>query len=207
MTRLQQAAIGLTPLLLAATPAAPVSPAPNPDPIGPALHRIAQDRYTSSDLALIRQHPKLAAKVPDPTQTPVLHASTGLASRSHDTTAVRTLGTCGHWVDVWFRKRSLLGKTLYKWHHRVVYCRTGRKVTDWKKRYDYLTDASSVVYFRGLEVNEQDGIGTAAAWSHRQRHIEFCIASEKIGCYASLHPWSRIKVYAGGGYSYKGDNS
>src|SRR4051812_44312614 len=108
MTLLRQAAIGLTPLLLAATPAAPVSSAPNPDRIGPALHRITQDRYTKSDLTLIRRHPKLAAKVPDPTQTPVLHATSGVASRSQDTEAARTLGTCGHWVDVWFRKRSLV---------------------------------------------------------------------------------------------------
>jgi hypothetical protein len=203
MTRLQQAAIGLTPLLLAATFAAPVSSAPNPDRIGPALHRIAQDRYTSSDLALIRQHPKLAAKVPDPTQTPVLHARTG-PSRSHDTTAARTLGTCGHWVDVWFRKRSLLGDTLYKWHHRVVYCRTARRVMHWQNRYDYLTAASSIVQVRERTTNQQGGIGTSAAWSHLQRQLEFCVI--KYGCYASLYPWSRITVYGAGGYDYTGDN-
>jgi hypothetical protein len=27
------------------------------------------------------------------------------------------------------------------------------------------------------------------------------------GCYACVHPWSKIHVKAGGGYSYTGDNS
>jgi hypothetical protein len=203
MTKLHQAALGLalTASALGSTPAVAAT-----DPLPAAIQRVADGSYTTADLALIRQHPKVAAQVPDPTQRPVIHARSGDSSSGKIATA-RVLGSCGHWVDVWFRKRSLTRKTLYKWHHRLVYCYTSRRITDWQRRYDYLTDASSVVYFRGLEVNEKGGGGTATAWSHRQRHLEFCILSQRIGCYASLHPWSKIKVYAGGGYSFKGDNS
>ena len=202
MTRLHRAAMALTPVLLAATAVSPATAIANPDAIGASLERIANDRYTASDLALIRSHPSIAAQVPDPTAAVTSGTRTGDAASS-DLVAARA-STCGHWVDVWFRKRSLLGDTLYKWHHRVVYCRTARRVTHWQNRYDYRTAASSIVQVRERTTNQQGGIGTSAAWSHLQRHLEFCVV--KYGCYASLYPWSRITVYGAGGYDYTGDN-
>lgn len=171
-----------------------------------ALNRIAAGKYTAADLALVRNDPALAAQVPDPqgltsgvTRSTLSSTATRVASTK--TTAAAT-ASCGHWVDVWFKQKSLLGSTIYIWHHRVDYCRTSAKVTKFTNRYDYLTHAQSIVVVRGLTVNQKGGTGTYTAWSHLQRHLEYCVV--KYGCYANTYPWSKITVKASGSYTYKG---
>src|SRR4051794_17815415 len=108
MTRtLARLALTTTIALAGAVTGAPASA--QVDPVGPALARIAEGTYTPSDLALLRRHPRLAAQVPDPTQQGRAHVVAG-----QTVTTGKVAGTCGYWVDVWFRKRSLLGHTMYK---------------------------------------------------------------------------------------------
>jgi len=162
-----------------------------------AVERVADGSYTPSDLALIRQHPDIARQVPDPTAPAVSTRTTGRQPSSD----ARAAESCGHYVNVGFTKKSLLGDTIYKWQHRVVYCRDGVNVTRWQARYDYLSKSSAVVYLRELSAH-QAGTGSPAAWSHLQRHIEYCVA--QVGCYANTYPWSKITVYGGGGSRYTG---
>lgn len=55
------------------------------------------------------------------------------------------------WVDVWFRQKSYLGSTIYKWHHKVEYRTTGSDVTAWISGYDYLSENQSIVYLRDVK--------------------------------------------------------
>lgn len=171
-----------------------------------ALDRIEAGTWSGADLALIRSRPELAAQVPDPTDPGTVTQHVG--TRVVDAPAVSALTaatTCGHWVRITYTKRSLTGSVIYAYGHYVQYCRNGSAVTRWESRYDYLAQSSSVVYWREQVVNKQAGIGTSSAWSHVQRHIEYCVV--KYGCYANTYPWSKITVYGNAGYSYTGANA
>jgi len=161
------------------------------------MERVVDGTYTDADLDLLRSHPDVAAQVPDP-KAPV---ETG--ADTNDDGMTRAI--CGAWVDAWYRQRSLLGSTIYVYHHRVVYCRDGTRVTAWQNRYDYLSEAQGIVYWREQTVNQAGGIGTSSAWSHVARHVELCVVNP--GCYASLYPWIRITVRGNGTYSYTGSPS
>ena len=190
--------VGIALALALAAIAVPAPAAPDgADPkIASALARVDQGTWTQADLALLRSFPDLAASVPDPSQP--VEASVA----SSDETTALSARVCGAWVDVWFRKRSLLGSTIYRWHHKVVYCRSGGRVSSWQSRYDYLTDADSIVQVRGLVANQASGTGGTSAWSHKQRHLEYCVV--KYGCYANTYPQSKITVRGDGSYSYSG---
>ncbi|MGI5239361.1 hypothetical protein [Dactylosporangium sp. CA-139066] len=178
------------------------------DPADPAvaaaLARINDGTYTQADIDLIKTDPVLADEVPDPsTNLAAMDVSGGDASPVYTIDAT----SCWH-VTVTVRRRSLLGSTLYKWHHYVEWCGTssGKKVTKWRQRYDYVTNASSVVYVR--ELNAESHSSTPVynvATSFRQRHIEYCVV--KYGCYTSHYPHSKIWVYWWGGYAYTASNA
>ncbi|GLX11041.1 hypothetical protein Misp03_79670 [Microbispora sp. NBRC 16548] len=151
-------------------PVLPVGGGPTPvEQAGGGQHRGARahrgDAATLPGQAadVLKSDPEIAAQVPDPTKPDESSTSTNDDASTH--------AICGAYADVWFRKRSLLGSTIYVWHHRVVYCRDGSRVTSWQNRYDYLSDAQSIVYMRELQVNQAGGVGTTSAWSHLQRHL------------------------------------
>lgn|SRR5262245_48056659 len=206
----------VTLLSLALLPAAATSATGDPDPeIAAALQRISDGTYTEGDIAFIQQFPDIAAQVPDPTQLtePTRPEDTGVtaaAAAATSTTGRAALSaatneSCGWWVDVWFRRRSLTGSTIYVWHHYVQYCLVyGSRITRWQTRYDYVTSVNSGVYVRELIVNQQAGVGSYSAWSHLQRRLEYCIIH--WGCYANVYPWSKIWVKASGTYVYQGHN-
>ena len=173
--------------------------------IARALERIEAGLWSNADLALIRTQPELAAQVPDPTDAGTVTQQAGTNIASERSGALTAATTCGEWVRVVYTKRSLTGSVIYAYGHYVQYCRNGSAVTRWESRYDYLAQSSSVVYWREPVVNKQAGVGTSSAWSHFQRHIEYCVV--KYGCYANTYPWSKITVYGKGGYTYTGANA
>lgn len=178
------------------------------DPADPAvaaaLARINDGTYTQDDIDLIKTDPVLADEVPDPSTN--LSATDVLAE---DTGPLITIDSTSCWyVTVTVRRRSLLGHTLYKWHHYVEWCGTssGKKVTKWRQRSDYVSDASSVVYVRELTAESHSSTPIYnVATSFRERHIEYCVA--KYGCYTSHYPHSKIWVYWWGGYTYTASNA
>jgi hypothetical protein len=166
-----------------------------------ALDRVEKGRWTQADLAYIKRDRSLADKVADP--RPSASDSGASSGRTPTSTrAGRALGTCGHWYKAWYRKRSLLGSTIYKYHHKAVWCQTAGKITRWQSRTDYPTEADFVVYWRKLILNQRYGIGSAKAYSRRTRHIELCVA--KYGCYQSFYPWVGLTIRANGKETYKG---
>jgi len=159
--------------------------------IAAALQRVADKTYTDADLDYLRQFPEIAAQVPDPEAPEESSVSAKAPTGS-------TIDACGWWVDVGYRKRSLLGFTLYVFHHYLQYCLSGSAVASWQARYDYLTNVDSVIYQREQVPNQQAGLGSYTAWSHIGRHLEYCVI--RYGCYANTYPWSKIWVNAGGYY-------
>jgi len=201
-------------LLVSISPGA--AQAARPDPTAAAVARIVNGGYTPADIALVKQDPVLASQVPDPT-APVetsAESSAGLkpasatdapsATVAETDSSVALLATtyCGEWVRVTYTKKSLTGSIIYKYAQYVQYCRNGSIVTKFESRYDYLAQSSSVVYWREAVVNKYGSVGTYAAWSHFQRHIEYCTV--KIACYANTYPWIKITVKANGTYTYTG---
>ncbi len=188
-------------LLALAAPAGASTTARSTAAKAAALSRLSHNTYTAADLALLRTDRTLAVSVPDPAAvtTGVTHGRTVDAAAR---LAAKTAGSCGWWVDVWYKQKSLLGSTIYVWHHKVVYCKTTKKITKWQNRYDYLSSEQSIVQVRGLTVNQKSATGSYSAWSHLQRHLEYCVV--KYGCYANTYPWSKITIKANGTYTYTG---
>ena len=171
--------------------------------VAAALARVADGTFTTADLGLIKKDPEVADSVPDVAAVPQVEVTRGLGTMEPPTSSTTSAVTwCNAWADVWYTQKSLTGHVMYVWHHKVVYCRDGSRVTRFQNRYDYWTNTSGVVYVRALEVNQAGGINTNAAWSHLQRNIEYCVV--RYGCYASAHPWSIVTVHGNGTYSYRG---
>lgn len=143
-----------------------------------AIDRVMTGEWTRADLQYIKSEPAIAAQVPDPRATEWGDSSGRLTAKSN--------GSCGHWYLAWFKKKSLLGFTLYNYYQRAFYCKTSTKITKWQSRKDYWTDPTSVAYWKKLVRNEKRGIGTSKAVTTKMRHIELCVV--KYGCYASLYP-------------------
>src|SRR4030095_15594943 len=92
-----------------------------------ALQRVADGTYSQSDLDLIRKYPEVADQVPDPDDP-----GEADVTQTKPTAAITEGVSCGWWVDVWFRRRSLLGSTIYVYHHYVQYCLNyGWGITRW----------------------------------------------------------------------------
>jgi hypothetical protein len=185
--------------------AAPAFADDSPDPaVAAALTRINDGTWTQADIDLIKTDPVLADEVPDPSTN---EAAADVLAEDTGPIYTTEAATC-YYVNVGVRRRSLLGHTLYVWHHYVEWCGTssGKKVTKWRQRYDYVTNASSIVYVRGLTAESHSSTPVYnVATSFRQRHIEYCVV--KYGCYTSHYPHSKIWVYWWGGYAYTASNA
>lgn len=178
--------------------------APDTDPrMTRAIQRVGDGTWTDADLAYIRTSPAIAGQVADPRDEGASGAESG-RTRTVSATTRRGPGSCNWWYRAWFRKRSLLGTTLYVYHHKVVFCRTRDRITRWQARPDWWTDPDSVAYWRRLSDNQAYGTGTGTAYSKKQRHIEFCIAH--YGCYQNFYPWVGLTVRANGNNSYRGSS-
>ena len=184
-----------------ASPVHAVTGSPDTDPrMTQAIQRVGDGTWTDADLAYIRSDPAVAGAVADPRDEGVSGAETGRTSLAARTS--RRLGSCNWWYRAWFRKRSLLGSTLYVYHHKVVYCRTRSRITRVQARPDWWTDPDSVAYWRRLSDNQLYGTGSGRVYTKKQRHIEFCLV--RYGCYQNFYPWIGLTVRANGDHSYRG---
>ncbi|WP_369186982.1 hypothetical protein [Streptomyces sp. R08] len=195
-----------------------------------ALQRVADGTWTQADLDYIKTDPTVADQVPDPSvpeSNLITEKTVATGGEQHltvdelpsgadyDASDEVTLpaipdgdsGTVGrattNWkeVDVWVKKYSLLGSTIFTWHHVVNFAYNGSHVTSWGYRYDYLSQQQGMVQLKERATNQTTSAGTSSAYNLMQRHLQYCIA--KYGCYADVYPWSKITVKGSGGYSYK----
>jgi hypothetical protein len=192
--------IGLTP---------PVQAADTTPTVRQALRHVDNGTWTTADLRVIKRHPRIAAKVADPRAPEQSGSRSGSSAtverqmtRGISTVARARLGRCGYWYLAWFRKRSLLRNTMYKYYHRVDYCKTSRRITRWQHRTDFWREPDTIAYWRELVENRRRGRGTRVAYSTRMRHIAFCLV--KLGCYQSFYPWVTLTIRANGRNRYRG---
>ncbi|WP_278257763.1 hypothetical protein [Nocardioides convexus] len=153
-----------------------------PDPrMAEALWRIGDGTWRTEDINYIKTDPEIAAQVPDPSQPIELGADQGedevppegaAGKSSTPGVAAATSANCGGWVRAWFKRKSTLGFTTYKYFNKIYYCTTGWKVTRWVNRFDYWENPDVVAYWREKTLDQQGGIGTEQAWSRIERHVE-----------------------------------
>ncbi|MFF7164071.1 hypothetical protein ACFZBP_22400 [Streptomyces sp. NPDC008086] len=95
--------------------------------------------------------------------------------------------------------RSYTGMTIFKYHTYAEFQYNGSKVLKWGQRYDDFTDEDKVA---GIKIESKRIVNTksrtpaASASSTMKRQVELCVF--KYGCYATLHPWAKVKVYGTG---------
>lgn len=102
-------------------------------------------------------------------------------------------------IDVARIGKSILGFTVYKFHHVKGWCWKNGKVT----RVDmstYVSDVDANLRYKG-ELPKSDGYSPKGHWSRRQGSFENCIF--KYGCLGAEYPWVRIEVYGNGTVSWR----
>lgn len=170
-----------------------------------SITAVGNGTWTQADLDYIMQDPAIADQIIDPRPSGVESGVTEGVDESYAEAGPPepTVTYCGAYLDVWYTHKSLLGSTIYTWHHKVVYFRIpNQRVTKWQARFDFLGYHQSIVHVEELVADTQWGIGTFTAHSYKQRHIELCVL--KYGCYADLYPHSQLNVNANAGTSYSG---
>lgn len=171
---------------------------PDANKVTAAQTRISTGTYTADDLAYLRQFPEIAAVTPDPTDVSAptitqVNTSPPTVRSGQPTAQALSVGTCGYAVLTSWRKKSLVGQTLYVWNHYMQFCHTSTKMTQWQASYDYVSQASSVIDVRERIVNYESPVGYNSMFAHIQRHLEYCIL--QYGCYANTYPWDRVTLY------------
>ncbi|MFF5492782.1 hypothetical protein [Streptomyces aquilus] len=126
------------------------------------------------------------------------------AIRTKAVTAAAAGSPRQEWIDVYYTRKSLLGSTIYKYHHKIWVTYNGSKVTSWGKRKDFLTNPQEEVDEKERTENDRSGVPASAVTSHMKRHIS--LVAPVYGEYANLYPWITIKVHGNGSYSYTGHN-
>lgn len=179
-----------------------------------AMRNVSSGKYSDADMELLKRHPEAARIVPDPNPENDKRGVTlsagaeksvlgKLLAPGQPTTPPEFSASGCWWAEVWFSKKSTLGNTLYKWHHRIEWCGNDTSaVTSWGNRLDYITEVDPVIYQRDLKTDWTTGTGTYTAESFRQRHLEYCAL--RVGCYANTYPWSQITAWYDGYYGYEG---
>jgi len=135
----------------------------------------------------------------DPSDEVTLPAEPDGTARS----AMAAQSTAWKWVEVTYTRRSLLGATLYKYHHKVNFQYNGTKVTSWGGRSDRFSNEDDFFVKGAREENWKTGVPASSAKSHMKRHAQLCAAGS-IGCYANLYPWITISIKGTGSYTYTG---
>lgn len=192
--------------LLGAAP----SQAADPPGIATALQRISDGNYTAADIALIKNFPDIAAQVPDPRPGGVVETVRVIRPDGTTFKRARTFMGSGSgtwcndcWVQTNHTQKSLLGFTIYIWHHRVQAHRSGGIMQSWALRTDFVTNVDGVVEMQELSGESHYGMGTTKATSFRQRHMKYCVL--KYGCYSNVYPYSWIYLYGSGSFSWEGN--
>ncbi|KNB51016.1 hypothetical protein [Streptomyces caatingaensis] len=207
------------------TPAAHAA-APTDAEISAALKRHGDGTWTQKDVALIRSIPALAAVVEDVTRPAEVKTETrsvapgeGVlpkgaeledASRTLVTpvetdvdpkstgTPMRTAAPQWRMTHITYTHRSYTGSTIFKYHAYAEFQYNGSKVLKWGQRYDVVEDKDRVAQVKTgrRQVDTKSRTPATSGTSMMKREVELCVT--KWGCYSTLHPWAKVKVYGTG---------
>lgn len=113
--------------------------------------------------------------------------------------------TGGKWkmTHIKHTHRSYTGSIIFKYHTYARFSYGSGKVRAWGQRYDDVTDTSVDVKIAPKRiVNTKSAVPASSGSSIMKREVELCVF--KYGCYATLHPWAKVKVYGTGKAKYAG---
>jgi hypothetical protein len=195
--------VGAAALGLAVATAGPASASSADQRLDVAMRHVASGTSTSADLAVIRQHPDVARQVPDPAGLRLVTRTT--VARTPIGVAPTVVGN--YYTESYYTQLSTLGNVLYNWHLHITFTAD----VPWNvtavpagpnDRYDWITDASSVVFLREVTLNVATAV--PAAWSKvsYQRRIEYCVV--KYGCYANTYPHADVTIYGNATVAWAG---
>jgi hypothetical protein len=181
-----------------------------PAQAGPAMdlaslaHRGLTKTLTDYDRAYLMARPKLAALVPDETQT-VLGQSVGpkeaVASGSEAVTALTTTYCAA--TDRYQIHKSLLGAIIFRYHTYGHWCWTGTNVRV-DTHYPYFDMIQTVVVNKGVTANELRNANPT--WTiHTQNYVQLCTLGKSLGsvCYANIYPTNWVTVSNKSGSTFR----
>lgn len=170
-----------------------------------ALTAVSSGTYTPAQYDLVTSNPETADLAPSvvfevegaeviaegegsiPTPAP--------GSTNPDGTAITdgngnvNCGTGQKWVAFGnsVRAKSTFGKTLYRFHHEMVYCqmKNNSRITRIVSRRTWFTGMTFVGEAKNMTANTSANYGNRAV-SHVQQRVQLCVV--KYGCYANLYP-------------------
>ncbi|MER6421688.1 hypothetical protein [Streptomyces sp. NPDC001137] len=120
-------------------------------------------------------------------------------SGSASASAVAATGDKWRMTHITHTHRSLTGAIIFRYHTYAEFRYGGGKVREWGERYDDFSDYDPVVSVNvdsKREVDTKSRVPASSGSSMMKRKAELCVA--KYGCYATLHPWAKVKVYGTG---------
>lgn len=185
-----------------------------------AVNRIHNGNWTKADIRLIKSMPSVARYVHDPRpQGTESGGGSGFVKKNQ----TRDLDTDSGYDDLsvgpesggcpgnqrkrrawaWFRAKTILGATMYRYKHTAVWCSGGGDVLGWYNRFDQVLDPDAFTDVRELVTNTRGAVGGSTSWSLMKRHIATEIPV--LGTYEHHYPWVKLKIGATSLISYDGD--
>ncbi|GAA3040385.1 hypothetical protein Aglo01_31280 [Actinokineospora globicatena] len=184
-------------LSIAPTASADKESRPLPREVVTVLDRLSlTGELSDADRAVLRKHPEIAAQVLDPAKITATSKTTTVAGSNAFQSATGVAARHCHISEGQISGHSVLGSTVYVWHHRADWCADNVTVQSFHYRQGWATELASTMYFRGVTANWNSPTPSGYAESFMQAHIENCIF--KYGCINSNYPWVKIKTWANG---------
>jgi hypothetical protein len=119
----------------------------------------------------------------------------------HETGGISPLVTGGTWkmTHITHTHRSYSGAIIFRYHTYAQFNYGSGKVRAWGERYDDFTDEDLVAQVKITPkrvVDTKSATPANSGSSMMKREVDLCVF--KYGCYATLHPWAKVKVYGTG---------
>ncbi|MGO1383907.1 MAG: hypothetical protein ACTHWA_01880 [Arachnia sp.] len=134
-------------------------------------------------MMLIRDHPEIAAVIPDQESSAQTSASTVTYAGNFAATSCST-------YTGWNALKSLLGFTIYRFTHRATACSNGYRVTSHSSPTYTISQADETVDHWSVTDRSVSGVGTSQSTSRMQVKVVQCVV--KYGCYANHYPTGTI---------------
>lgn len=181
-----------------------------PAQAGPAMdlpslaHRGLTKTLTASDRTYLLARPKLAALVPDETQTTTSATVSPKVAVPNGSEAVTALATtyCAA-TDRYQVHKSFLGSIIFRYHTYAHWCWTGTNVRV-DTHYPYFDMIQNVVVNKGITANELRNANPT--WTiHTQNYVQLCTLGKSLGsvCYANVYPTNWVTVSNKSGSTFR----
>ncbi|MGA5584523.1 hypothetical protein ACPCIY_25965 [Streptomyces thermodiastaticus] len=145
--------------------------------------------------------PPADAEPSGPGEAVITPAEDDIDPETGGTGAISPRITGGTWkmTHITHTHRSYTGAIIFKYHTYAQFNYGGGKVRAWGQRYDDFTDEDLVAQVKVTPkriVDTKSATPANSGSSMMKREVDLCIF--KYGCYATLHPWAKVKVYGTG---------